>query len=140
MDIHRLAGHRTGLWHTLGRREVCRILCELQTHAPDVVPEFCLPLDKPWEKGSTAYATFLENAGLLCCWYEHGNAMAYAESDDGITRRKPNLGQRNFEGSTANNLLGFYMHGAEVLIDPPSRRLPNATRWSAACGRRKEKR
>ena len=90
---------------------------ELRTHAPDVVPEFCLPLDKPWEKGSTGYATFLEDGGIFRCWYEHGNGMAYAESDDGIAWRKPNLGQREFDGSTANNLMSLGMHGTGVFID-----------------------
>lgn len=98
---------------------------ELCTHAPDVVQEFCLPIDRPWEKGFTAYATFLADGGVFRCWYEHGNGMAYAESDDGVVWRKPNLGLRELNGSTANNLLGFGMHGAGVFIDssaPPAER------------------
>ena len=91
---------------------------ELRTHAPDLVPEFCIPLDKPWEKGCTAYATFLEDGGVSRCWYEHRGGMGYAESDDGVTWRKPDLGLRELDGSTANNLLAFGMHGAGVFIDP----------------------
>ncbi len=91
---------------------------ELRVHAPDVVPEFCLPLDQPWEKGCAAYATFIEDDGIFRCWYEHGNGLGYAESDDGIAWRKPTLSLREFAGSTANNLLSFGMHGAGVFIDP----------------------
>lgn len=90
----------------------------LRVHAPDVVPEMCLPLDQSWEQGNTAYATFLEDQGLYRCWYEHDNGLAYAESDDGVRWRKPHLGMREHAGSTANNLLDFYMHGAGVFIDP----------------------
>lgn len=98
---------------------------ELRTHAPDVVPAFCLPLEHPWERGSTAYATFLEDNGLFRCWYEHGTGLSYAESDDGVTWRKPHLGLHAFNGSTDNNLLDVYMHGASVFIDagaPPTER------------------
>lgn len=90
----------------------------LKTHKPDIVPDFCLPLDKPFESGATAYATFLQDSGMFRCWYEHGNGISYAESDDGINWRKPELRQREFGGSLDNNLLEFYMHGACVFIDP----------------------
>ena len=98
---------------------------ELKTHAPEVVPQFSLPLDRTWEKGLSAYATFIEDGGMFRCWYEHRGGMGYAESDDGVAWRKPELGLREFEGSKANNLLDFGMHGAGVFIDlngPPSER------------------
>ncbi len=91
---------------------------ELRVHKPEVVHEFCLPLDRPWERGCPGYATFLNDGGRLRCWYEHWNGMGYAESDDGIAWRKPDLGLHEFDGSTANNLLNFSMHGACVFIDP----------------------
>jgi hypothetical protein len=91
---------------------------ELRTHTPNVDPEFCIPLDQPWETGCTAYATFLEDQGVFRCWYEHLTSMAYAESDDGTHWTKPVLGQLDYAGSTANNLLANGMHGANVFIDP----------------------
>ena len=35
----------------------------------------------------------------------HKSLMAYAESDDGITWRKPELGLSEFNGSKRNNLV-----------------------------------
>jgi len=102
---------------------------ELRTHMPNVASDFCIPLDRPWEKGGVAYATFLDDDGLFRCWYEHGGGLAYAESDDGETWRKPSLGLTEFDGSTANNLLDFYMHGAGVFVDPHA---PRAERYKMA--------
>ena len=98
----------------------------LKVHTPDVVPEFAIPLDRPWEKGMAAYATFLEDNGRFRCWYEYFDGMAYAESEDGAHWVKPNLGQWEFNGSTANNILDFGIHGASVFIDPSA---PDSERY-----------
>jgi len=100
---------------------------ELKTHSPDVVPEFCIPLDKPWDKGKgmVCYATFLKDEGLFRCWYQH-YSTEYAESDDGIHWRKPNLGLQEWNGSTANNLLNFGAPGQCIFIDPVAK---PAERW-----------
>ena len=98
---------------------------ELKAHSPNIDSDFCIPLDRPWESGGAAYATFLEDQGVFRCWYEHDGGVGYAESDDGVTWRKPELGLHEFNGSTANNLLDFYGHGACVFIDltaPPAER------------------
>lgn len=99
---------------------------ELRTHTPDVLPGFCIQLDKPWEKGYTAYATFLEDSGMFRCWYEHGNGMGYAESNDGITWYKPKLGHYESCGCIDNNLVEFGLSGAGVFIDPSA---PSAERY-----------
>lgn len=44
-------------------------------------------------------------------------SLCYAESDDGITWHKPNLGLTEFAGSTANNIIGHYLHGTSVFLD-----------------------
>lgn len=44
-------------------------------------------------------------------------ALAVAESRDGVTWVKPELGIIEFEGSTANNLVMMGAHGAGILLD-----------------------
>ncbi|MBM4046173.1 MAG: hypothetical protein FJ279_13765, partial [Planctomycetes bacterium] len=69
--------------------------------------------DKPWEGGSFyqgpyLYGTILWDEGKLRMWYHchYGGAYfnCYAESADGITWTKPNLGLIEFKGSKDNNL------------------------------------
>ncbi|MGD9497297.1 MAG: hypothetical protein AB7Y46_13445 [Armatimonadota bacterium] len=90
--------------------------------------------DAPWEPTGLGYVTVLHDGEKFRMYYGSwefredikGNWMdrvAYAESDDGIHWRKPILGQMQYEGSTANNLLmlghcGGYVHGGSVFIDP----------------------
>jgi len=90
----------------------------LRVHRPDVVRAPAVALDRPWERGLVAYATVLHDQGLLRCWYEHGGGMGYAESDDGVTWRKPDLGQRDVDGSTKNNLVASACYGHGLFIDP----------------------
>ncbi len=95
---------------------------KLKTHTPDVVPEFSIPLDKPWEKGSAGfYATFINDRGIFRCWYEvSDHRIAYAESADGINWKKPDLHLQEFNGSKANNLLHYRAHGAGIFRDSSS--------------------
>ena len=68
--------------------------------------------DKPWEGGPHRggpylYGTVMWDEGKLRMWYHcyaGGYRNCYAESRDGITWAKPNLGLRAFKGSTENNL------------------------------------
>lgn len=95
--------------------------------------------DQPWEVMGINQGTLLWDNGRYRLWYscsyergrviqvaedryklEYGTAMAYAESDDGITWRKPALGLVEFQGSTANNLVSMddrIVHGT-IFIDP----------------------
>ncbi|MHC4871286.1 MAG: hypothetical protein ACYTFY_05530 [Planctomycetota bacterium] len=102
---------------------------ELKVHKPRVQPELVLVPDKPWEakRGIHAYASFLEHEGRFHCWYETDwkdgkipceNGIGYALSCDGVHWEKPELGVREFAGSTANNLTDLCGHGACVMHDP----------------------
>ena len=82
---------------------------------PLVVP------DRPWESNgvSAVYVLFDEQENLFKMWYNVFSYIAwrneeenwytywicYAESPDGITWHKPELGIVEFEGSTKNNIL-----------------------------------
>ncbi|MHB9130211.1 MAG: hypothetical protein ACYDBB_03855 [Armatimonadota bacterium] len=95
-----------------------------------------LVADKPWESMSTGWGTLLYDQGRYRLWYEawdkhyrddFDGRLCYAESDDGITWRKPELGLVEYEGSTRNNLIfdgkmagGMGFHGHSVFIDPTS--------------------
>jgi hypothetical protein len=136
--------------------------------------------DKPWEvRFDNLYAnvTFDEKEQRYRCWYSpfivdpavtetprgeraakryqpHDREMGicYAESDDGVHWRKPELGLIEFNGNTRNNLVQRGAHGAGVFFDPtdadPARRYkllckdysagamgvafsPDGLRWSA---------
>src|SRR5262245_44333254 len=72
----------------------------------------CLIADKPWESWQIGgMASLLQDNGKFRLWYgvSHGirngeeYAVAYAESDDGVNWRKPELGLVEYEGSTQNN-------------------------------------
>ena len=42
----------------------------LKVHAPTVDPTIVIAADRPWEQDYiSAYATFLEDGGVLRCWY-----------------------------------------------------------------------
>ena len=47
---------------------------------------------------------------------DRGDLTCYAESDDGLTWEKPNLGIFTFDGSPDNNII-WDLHGASVFID-----------------------
>jgi len=69
--------------------------------------------DKPWEgvsaiTGPYVYGTVFWDGDRLRMWYEvhyQGGHTGYAESRDGITWTKPELGIVAFHGSKANNLV-----------------------------------
>ena len=79
-------------------------------------PEPVLVPDRAWEvEGVGAYNTVMRDAdGKLRMWYDAqtgvgiapgSRRLAYAESDDGIRWRKPELGLIEFAGSKANNIV-----------------------------------
>ncbi|MCP5538665.1 MAG: hypothetical protein H7A52_00775 [Akkermansiaceae bacterium] len=77
--------------------------------------EVVIRADKPWEKLMISfYLTVLDDpeTGTLRLWYICRDAknrpnVAYAESTDGLTWKKPNLGIVDYEGSRDNNLVGL---------------------------------
>jgi hypothetical protein len=66
--------------------------------------------DRPWDKRQVGpYATVLEHEGVLKMWYlirgEGVWTHGYATSTNGVEWQKPALGQVEFDGSKANNLV-----------------------------------
>lgn len=76
--------------------------------------------DRPWEYGLLRSASVLHTESGFKMWYytfsevvrdkktgqtKKLSLLCYAESDDGFTWRKPELGLYEFAGSTANNIL-----------------------------------
>ena len=73
------------------------------------------------------YCTLLKDGGKYRLWYEsylpsargdEDARICYAESEDGFTWKKPQLGLIDYEGSKANNLVYQNGHGATIFIDP----------------------
>ena len=116
---------------------------ELRMNLPVQHPEPVLVADKPWEAlGIGAYNTvFREKDGRWRMWYDAmmltglpsqgARRLGYAESEDGIHWRKPELGLIEFQGSRSNNLVvplkeQQSMQGATVFRDE---RAPSAERY-----------
>jgi hypothetical protein len=90
---------------------------ERRLHHPER-REIVLVHDEPWE-GRTGYYTVFEDNGRYRMYYrnqvdDREIYTTYAESDDGLDWRKPDLGRYEFDGSTANNIL----FGTEFAGDP----------------------
>ena len=73
------------------------------------------------------YSTLLKDGGKFRLWYESyltlktgdaGAQICYAESDDGLTWKKPNVGVFEYHGSRNNNVVFRHGHGASIFIDP----------------------
>ncbi len=118
-----------------------RVLRPLDRHPGNpVLPD----REFPWEVAIAWNSIHRDpNTGLYQLWYQafsgsqaqertHGCVVCYAESDDGISWRKPNLGLFSYNGIDETNivLIGNGGHstryGASVVVDPrdpdPSRR------------------
>ena len=111
-----LAGPAKGPWRRLfldamvvERQEgLTRVFHDAEKHPANPV----LRRDKPWEGGASypgpyLYGTVMWDEGKLRMWYHthaSGYLNCYAESTDGVTWTKPNLGLRDFFRSKDNNL------------------------------------
>ena len=105
---------------------------ELKVHAPDVEPAPVISPDQPWEHGSLrSYCTVIKDDGIFRCWYQFNadddlqrrlqppwDALAYAESDDGVTWKKRTVGLMEWNGSTDNNIVNVAQRADSVFIDP----------------------
>lgn len=79
--------------------------------------EVVLTADKPWEGNTSAYYTVIQDDDKFRVYYRgshfdpptkketHREVTCYAESTDGIHFTKPELGQFEFNGSKANNIV-----------------------------------
>lgn len=80
--------------------------------------------DKPWEKQVIgAFVTVREEGDLIRMWYccRDGDGrlfMAYAQSRDGLTWEKPNLGVFDYHGSRENNLMVEHFWEGTPFLDP----------------------
>ena len=89
--------------------------------------ETVIHADKPWEKHLISFfLTVRDEDGKIRMWYicrddwgEGGQGnLAYAESRDGVTWAKPNLGIYDYKGSRENNLTGVHSLEGVVFQDP----------------------
>lgn len=78
--------------------------------------EVAIVHDAPWEGNVSYYHTIFRDGDTYRMYYRGAHAslpvirathqvVCYAESKDGITWTKPNLGLHEFEGSTENNII-----------------------------------
>lgn len=101
----------------------------LVMHAPvDRGP--VLYFDKPWEGPACGYVSVLKDSGIYKMYYRGNtpldddrvyNATCYAESKDGVTWIKPNLGIYEVKGTRDNNIILYdnesVEHNFSVFID-----------------------
>ena len=86
--------------------------------------------DKPWEGNTSGYYTYFREGDLYRMIYRgwqhdaklkaaHREVTCYAESDDGIHWKKPNLGLFEWEGTKDNNIvwLGSGSHNSTAFHD-----------------------
>ena len=114
----------------------------LKLHAP-VFKGMVLSFDNPWEGACTGFVTVIKDGDLYRMYYiglplrvlsdYEDTTFSYAESRDGITWTKPNLGLVDYNGSKNNNILlawdrkEGYVHNLSPFLDtrpgvPPSER------------------
>jgi hypothetical protein len=79
--------------------------------------EVVLTADKPWEGNTSAYFTIFQDGDRYRAYYRganwnektrkptHREVTCYAESKDGVTWTKPELGLVEFDGSKRNNIV-----------------------------------
>ncbi len=103
---------------------------EQRLHQPRI-QEIVMTHDASWEGSGSGYHSIFQDGGKYRMYYkswqlsvtpgkvntsEHPLFTAYAESDDGIHWRKPELGLHDFNGSKANNIV--IPHGKMGNVNP----------------------
>jgi len=111
---------------------------ELRLHHPQP-REIVLEHDAPWEGSGSAYHSIFKDGDLYRLYYKawhlegskqnpytgdaDAHRLCYAESDDGIRWRKPDLGLFEYQGSKANNIVipsgpwgGMHLSAAESAV------------------------
>jgi hypothetical protein len=105
----------------------------LELHHP-TPHEIVFKTDAPWEGNAAAYQSVFQDGNLYRMYYhggqyrtggpatqaleEHPWVFCYAESDDGVHWRRPELGICEFAGSKANNIILTPESLAEIGGDP----------------------
>lgn len=88
----------------------CRGGAALQLYSP-IPREVALTLDRPWEGPDSFDPVVIKDGDRYRLWYRGwraevgGPRTCYAESPDGVTWRRVNVGDIEFEGSTENNIV-----------------------------------
>jgi len=106
---------------------------ELRLHHPEP-REIALVHDAPWEGSGSGYHSVFQDAKLYRMYYKawhldlkptgkldtetHPRFCCYAESDDGIRWRKPELGLHEFNGSKKNNIVLASEKAGSAISDP----------------------
>lgn len=118
-----------------------------QLHHP-TPREIAIVHDAPWEGAGSGYHTVIRDGELLRMYYrgsklgvENGKlklgreVYCYAESRDGLTFTKPELGLHEYEGSTRNNIIwtGVGTHNFAPFLDARPD-CPAASRFKALGG------
>ena len=96
--------------------------------------------------GAMCYGTVLRDKGIFRMWYsawprdwkngDNSGLVGYAESDDGLVWRKPNLGLVDYKGKGKdNNLIDIFGHSFTVFIDPDA---PADSRYRATMSIRRK--
>ena len=91
---------------------------------PPQAKEIVIRTDRPWEQRMISlFLTVLDEKPKLRMWYicrdgDNRPNVAYAESEDGVTWCKPNLGIVDYHGSKDNNLVGISSLEGMVFRDP----------------------
>lgn len=105
----------------------------LELHHP-IRREIVFKTDAPWEGNASAYQSVFKDGDLYRMYYhgvhyrnggpptqaleDHPWVFCYAESDDGVHWRRPELGIFEFAGSKANNIILTREFLAEIGGDP----------------------
>jgi hypothetical protein len=106
---------------------------ELRLHHPEP-REIALVHDAPWEGTGSGYHSVFKDGNLYRMYYKawhldvqppgkvrtdsHPLFCCYAESDDGIRWRKPELGLHEFKGSKKNNIVMVPGKAGSAVADP----------------------
>jgi len=106
---------------------------QLRLHHP-VRREIVFRTDAPWEGNASAFQSVFRDGDLYRMYYrgihyrhsgepaqareDHPWHLCYAESDDGINWRRPDLGLFEFDGSKANNIILTPEFLSEIGGDP----------------------
>ena len=118
----------------------------LKLHEP-VPAGVALRFDRPWEGAFSAYVTVLKDGNLFRMYYRglpmgghdgtDDEVTCYAESSDGITWTKPNLGLFAVRGTRDNNVVlggqAPLSHNFSPLLDPRPG-VPAGERYKALAG------
>lgn len=118
----------------------------LKLHQPEP-RDVALVCDQPWEGNTSAYYTFFSDDDRFRVYYRgshfdektkrpaHPEFTCYAESRDGLTWEKPELGLFEFNGSKRNNIVwaGLGTHNFTPFKDGNSACAPGA-RYKALAG------